>query len=197
LKTAIRDSGAHIIIMAVAVAVAACSSCGGQVESDSATDAGAVRPAVDCPGNPQCYTEGLWATCGENIGEYCGHAFNGESLVCHYDGNECGTNREGRHEVGECWPNDGFFNGDCTGSAPVTGCDGVIYPNYCQMELKGHAVDNPFAGFPCPRLPDTCADSAQGTEAQCQAYAFCNNHAVVACRTLDNGFQQVVCGPDP
>ncbi|HEX4403251.1 MAG TPA: hypothetical protein VH560_00380 [Polyangia bacterium] len=185
-----------MLMMAVVAGVVACS-CAAQVESDATADAGAVGPGVDCPGNPQCYSEGLGATCGEDIGTYCGYASNGEGLICHYDGNECGKNREGGHELGECRRHDGFFNGDCTGSAPVTGCDGVIYPNYCQMELKGHAVDNPFAGFPCPRLPDTCADTAQGTEAQCQAYGFCNNHAVVASRTLDNGFQQVVCGPDP
>jgi hypothetical protein len=86
------------------------------------------------------------------------------------------------------------LHGDCLEFEPVVGCDGVIYPDYCQMELKGHAVDNPFADLPCAPLPDTCAET--GTTVACQAYAFCNKHAVVACRTLDNGFQQVVCGPD-
>jgi hypothetical protein len=90
-----------------------------------------------------------------------------------------------------------FFTGECNAAAPVLGCDGVIYPNYCQMQVFGHEADDPVT-VPHPgRLPDTCADTAQGTKAQFQAYVYCNYTTPVACRTLANGFQQVVCAQTP
>jgi hypothetical protein len=81
----------------------------------------------------------------------------------------------------------------------VLGCDGVIYPNLCQMEVSGHQSEAWLPQFHprCAHLPESCIVPFPGSYAECEAYWYCNNAAPVSCRTLPNGFQQVVCGQEP
>jgi hypothetical protein len=80
----------------------------------------------------------------------------------------------------------------------VIGCDGVVYANTCDAAVNGHQSEAPYpASFPhCGRPPEGCGIPV-GSNAECEAYWYCNNAAPVSCRTLPNGLQQVVCGQDP